>query len=66
MSKTILGPGGGALPSRPDSKMSAEHPIAIGPWSGGWKEMVKKSATKKRRQRDRREVLFSEQELSQD
>ena len=51
MSKTHLGPSGGAVPSmRPPEKMGAEHPIAVGPWKGTWPGMMKKSAKKKSRQ----------------
>lgn len=46
-------PGGGALPSRPDEKMGAEHGESIGPWKGTWPKMLKQSAKKKRRQRDK-------------
>lgn len=57
MGKTYLPPGGGALPARPDGKMSAEHPrvwyqnVKV-PYRA-WAKMLKHSAAKKRRQRDR-------------
>ncbi len=49
-------PAGGALPSRRDDKMSMEHATSLGPWKGTWAKMLKKSATKKRRQRDKTET----------
>ena len=57
MSRYKVPPGGGAIPTaRPDHKMGAEHPRSLGPWRGSWSKMVKRSATKKRRQRDRQEA----------
>lgn len=67
MGKTVFGPGGGAVPSaRPDEKMGAERALLylnwfpgeeIGPWRvgrcPGFNRVMKRSTTKKRRQRDR-------------
>lgn len=53
MSKHRHPPSGGALPARRDDKMSREHAESVGPWRGTWVKMLKKSATRKRRQRDK-------------
>lgn len=47
---------GGAVPSRPDNKMGAEHPRSIGPWRGVWSWSMQHVAKKKRRQRDRKVI----------
>lgn len=55
MSRHTIPPSGGAVPTaRRDEKMGAEHAdLFFGPRRGAWTKMIKRTATKKRRQHDK-------------